>query len=115
MIPFCPCRHEPNLNMPLSRNQLRYLRQLAHPLKPVVTVGNKGVTEAVCRELDLTLNQHELLKIRLAGDREQRSADLDKLLAASGAEAVQTIGHIASVYRPHPEQPRLALPPAGSR
>lgn len=100
--------------MALSANQRRYLRQLAHPLKPVVTVGAKGVTDAVCRELDLTLKQHELLKIRLSGDRQQRATDLDKMLAASGAERVQTIGHVASVYRPHPEQPRLALPPASN-
>lgn len=113
MIPFRPRFHRLKLNMALSAHQRRYLRQLAHPLKPVVTVGAKGATEAVCRELDLTLNQHELLKIRLAGDRAQRTADLEKLLDASGAQCVQTIGHVASVYRPHPEQPRLALPGAG--
>lgn len=100
------------LNMPLSSNQRRYLRQLAHPLKPVVMVGAKGITDAVCKELDQTLNQHELLKIRLAGDRDQRAADLAQLLESSGAESVQVIGHIASIYRPHPEQPRLALPAA---
>ncbi len=96
--------------MTLSANQRRYLRQLAHPLKPVVMLGTKGVTEAVCRELDLALTQHELLKVKLAGDREQRAAELDRLLDATGAENVQLIGHIASLYRPHPEQPRLALP-----
>ena len=98
------------LNMTLSANQRRYLRQLAHPLKPVVMVGAKGVTEAVCKELDLALNQHELLKVKLAGDRDERAAELDKLLEATGAQSVQMIGHVASLYRPHPEQPRLALP-----
>ncbi len=113
MIPFCTCNHGPKLNMSLSANQRRYLRQLAHPLKPVVMIGAKGVTDAVCKELDLALTQHELLKVKLTGDREERAAELEKLLAASGAESVQMIGHVASLYRPHPEQPRLALP-AGS-
>lgn len=101
--------------MNLAANQRRYLRQLAHDLKPVVMVGNKGVTPAVCRELDLSLLQHELLKVRLSGDREQRDAELAALLAASGAVEVQQVGHVASLYRPHPEQPRLALPAARER
>lgn len=96
--------------MPLSANQRRYLRQLAHPLKPVVLLGTKGATDAVCRELDLALTQHELLKVRLSGDREGRAAELDTLIQASGAENVQVVGHVAILYRPHPEQPRLALP-----
>lgn len=110
MILFRTCHHGPNLNMPLSANQLRYLRQLAHPLKPVVMIGAKGVTEAVCKELNLALDQHELLKVKLSGDREQRTLDLEKLVAATHAEGVQIIGHVASLYRPHPEQPKLALP-----
>lgn len=96
--------------MSLSANQRRYLRQLAHPLKPVVMLGAKGATEAVCKELNLALEQHELVKVKLSGDREQRAAELEKLLAATGAESVQTIGHVASLYRPNSEQPRLALP-----
>lgn len=101
--------------MSLSPNQRRYLRQLAHGLKPVVMVGNRGATDAVCQELDGCLLQHELLKVRLGGDRAQREADLERLLAASGAQQVQLIGHVASLYRPHPEKPRLALPAASRR
>lgn len=101
-----------SIPMPLSATQRRYLRQLAHPLKPVVMLGAKGATEAVCKELDLALTQHELLKVRLSGDRDERAAALAQLLEATGAESVQTVGHVASLYRPHPEQPRLALPGA---
>ena len=101
----------PKLNMPLTPSQRRYLRQLAHPLKPVLMVGAKGVTDAVCNELEVALRQHELLKIRLGGgDRQQRADELARLLESSGAAEVQTVGHVASVYRAHPEQPRLALP-----
>lgn len=96
--------------MPVTASQRRYLRQLAHPLKPVVTLGAKGVTDSVVAELEIALDHHELLKVRLSGDRDERAAQLAQLLERTGAEAVQSIGHIASLYRANREQPRLALP-----
>lgn len=97
--------------MPLSNSQRRYLRVLAHPLKPVVMVGNKGITPALLEELAAALDHHELLKVRIGGaDRAQRDEQIRELLDRSGAELVQSIGHIASFYRVNPEQPKLALP-----
>jgi RNA-binding protein len=97
--------------MPLSNEQRRFLRELAHVLKPVVMVGQRGVTEAVVQELDGALSHHELVKVKIAsGDRAGRDADIDALLAASGAELVHCIGHVAAFYRPNADQPRLQLP-----
>lgn len=74
-------------------------------------LGNKGVTESVTRELILTLDHHELVKVKLSGgDREQRQQQLDHLLEATGAELVQQIGHVVSLFRRNPENPQLALP-----
>ncbi len=97
--------------MPLSASQRRYLRSSAHPLKPVILLGARGVTDSVLAELGRALDHHELVKVKLAGtDRAGRSAQVDALLAASGAELVQQIGHIAALYRRNPDAPRLALP-----
>lgn len=97
--------------MPLTHSQRRYLRELAHPLKPVVMIGNKGITPSLLDELGIALDHHELLKVRISGaDRSQRDAQIQTLLKHSGAELVQSIGHIVSLYRVNPEQPRLALP-----
>jgi RNA-binding protein len=97
--------------MPLTASQTRYLRGLAHPLKPVLLLGDKGVTPGVLEELEQALDDHELIKVRLAGaDRDARAAALDQLLESSGAERIQTIGHVAVLYRRHDEQPRIALP-----
>lgn len=97
--------------MPLTASQVRYLRGLAHPLKPVVTLGGKGVTAAVLKELDHALDDHELIKVKLGGDdRAARGADIAKLTEASGAEPVQAIGRVAVLYRRNPKQPRIALP-----
>ncbi|MGH8235061.1 MAG: ribosome assembly RNA-binding protein YhbY [Rhodanobacteraceae bacterium] len=97
--------------MPLTASQTRYLRGLAHPLKPVLMLGGKGVTPGVLNELDQALDGHELIKVRLTGDdRADRTGVLEKLLESSGAERVQTIGHIAVLYRRNRDQPRIALP-----
>ncbi|MDE2053166.1 MAG: ribosome assembly RNA-binding protein YhbY [Xanthomonadaceae bacterium] len=97
--------------MALTSSQIRYLRGLAHPLKPVLLMGGKGVTAGVLKELEQALDDHELIKVRLSGgDRAARTADLGKLVGSSHAEAVQTIGHIAVLFRRNDEKPQIALP-----
>jgi RNA-binding protein len=97
--------------MALNSSQIRYLRGRAHPLKPVLLLGGKGVTAGVLKELEQALDDHELIKVRLGGgDRTERSAELDKLVESSRAETVQTIGHIAVLFRRNGEKPQIALP-----
>ncbi|MGH8117233.1 MAG: ribosome assembly RNA-binding protein YhbY [Rhodanobacteraceae bacterium] len=97
--------------MPLTAAQTRYLRGLAHPLKPVLLLGNHGVTAGVLKELDQALSDHELVKVRLSGeDRVARAAAVARLAGSARAETVQTIGHVAVLYRRNDEQPRIALP-----
>lgn len=97
--------------MALTSSQTRYLRGLAHPLKPVLRLGGKGVTATVIKELQQALDDHELIKVRLTGaDKAERAAALTRLVESSGAEPVQSIGHVAVLYRRNAEQPRIALP-----
>ena len=97
--------------MSLSASQRRYLRGLAHTLRPVVMIGDKGLTAAVQKELELALLTHELVKIRVnAPDRETRDQWIDSMATEAQAQIVQKIGHVLTLYRPHPEQPQLALP-----
>lgn len=95
--------------MPLNKEQIRHLRGLAHHLKPVLMVGDKGVSEGVLAELERALDDHELIKVTIAADREVRKAYTDALCESSGAEVVQVIGRISILYRPAPT-PRLRLP-----
>ncbi|MFK7956206.1 MAG: ribosome assembly RNA-binding protein YhbY [Lysobacterales bacterium] len=94
----------------LTRKQSRYLRSLAHQLKPVVTVGNNGMSDAVLAELELALDTHELVKLKLRGDRDNRAAWIARASETSGAIVVQTIGQVCCLYRPHPKDPQLTLP-----
>ncbi|MBI3570267.1 MAG: YhbY family RNA-binding protein [Gammaproteobacteria bacterium] len=96
--------------MPLTPKQRKQLKALAHHRKPVVQVGNAGITPAVIREIDQALDFHELIKIRLPGvGRGQRSMQLGKICDATGADAVQEIGRIGAIYR-RAEKPRLKFP-----
>ncbi|WP_342631177.1 ribosome assembly RNA-binding protein YhbY [Marinobacter alkaliphilus] len=86
--------------MSLSPEQRREYRAIAHNLKPVIIVGDKGLSEGLQDELERALNDHELLKIKVAStDREARQEAIQALCESSGAELVQTIGKIAVILR----------------
>lgn len=87
--------------MTVNDKQTKYLRGLAHDLKPVVMIGNKGLTEAVTDEIDVALEHHELIKIRISGqERADRKATVDAIAAQTDSYIVHVIGHIAALYRP---------------
>ena len=86
--------------MSLSPKSKQQLKAQAHKLKPVVLIGNNGLTDAVTKEIDRALTDHELIKIRIAtNDRDLRRALFAELCEATQAELVQTIGMIGVVYR----------------
>lgn len=96
--------------MELANNQLRFLRGLCHNLKPVVLLGANGLTPAVLAEIDVALNSHELIKIKVrAEDREARAELIEGIVTGSKAAKVQTIGHMLAIYRPA-QKPVIALP-----
>lgn len=96
--------------MPLNIRQKKFLRQQAHARKPIVSVGNAGLTAAVLAEINIALHAHELLKIKLpAGERETRVTLLTQICQDTKAEAVQLIGRVAIVYRPS-DKPEIQLP-----
>jgi RNA-binding protein len=97
---------------PLTSRQRAHLRKLAHHLDPVVHVGQRGLTEAVIAGVEETLAAHELIKVRLAGDRERRSELTAEIARRTGANLAGTIGRIAILYREHadPERRSIELP-----
>jgi RNA-binding protein len=97
--------------MSLKASQKRYLRGVAHALKPVIMIGNKGITDAVVAEFSLALDHHELIKVKLASeDRAARASQIAAMGAAGNAELVQGIGKVACFYRRNAEAPKIALP-----
>ena len=91
--------------MPLKAAQKKNLRGLAHHLKPVVTVADKGLSETVIAEIERALNDHELIKIKLRSDRDKRKVWTSSIAEQCKAELVQTIGQVACFYRKNPDKP----------
>ena len=80
------------------------LRTEAHTLKPVVMIGQSGLTAAVLAELEQTLNSHELIKVKIRAERDERKVISEKICTDTGAELIQTIGQIAVIYRLNPDK-----------
>lgn len=96
----------------LSEDQKRHLRRLGHALKPVVLMGGAGLTPGVSNEIDLALEHHELIKVKLVSDgRQQRQVLAKDIAIQAKAVLVQLIGNVALLYRANPQkQKRIALP-----
>lgn len=96
--------------MNLSTKQKQHLKGLAHNLKPVVLMGANGLTEAVLAEIEIALNYHELIKVKVASeDRETKQLIIDAIIRETKAEKVQTIGKTLVMYRPS-EDRKIELP-----
>lgn len=95
----------------LSSVERRELRARAHNLNPVVSIAENGLTEAVLKEIEVNLNAHELIKIRVYGDsRENRVAYLEQICSKLGAADVQHIGKLLVIYRPAPIENTASTP-----
>ncbi|MFW5450436.1 MAG: ribosome assembly RNA-binding protein YhbY [Methylophagaceae bacterium] len=96
--------------MAVNDKQKRYLKGLVHPLKPVVMIGNKGLTETVLAEIEKALEQHELIKIRISGqDKAERIAMLADITDKTSSNLIMSIGHVGGLYRPA-QEPTIVLP-----
>ncbi len=91
----------------LSAVDKRRLRQSAHHLKPVVLIGQHGLSEAVMAEIERALFDHELIKIRFRGmGRELRDQEIARAARELDAELVGSVGGTAVLYRENPERKR---------
>jgi RNA-binding protein len=97
--------------MPLSERQKKHLRRLAHALRPIVMLGNGGLTDGVVSELERALTDHELVKVAArVGERDARNAALAALVSRTGAELVQRVGNVGVFYRRRKELPKILIP-----
>jgi RNA-binding protein len=104
-----PAPSSPKKKMLMPSSPLRRrLRAAGHHLFPVVRVGKEGVTEAVRRQLDQALADHELVKVKVGSESpEDRFDAAERLGDGLGAQVAQVLGRTVLVYRRHPEKPRF--------
>lgn len=99
----------------LSSVQRRELRARAHDLNPVVSIAENGLTAGVLKEIEVCLNAHELIKIRVYGDnRDDRLAYLEQICSELDCAPVQHIGKLLVVFRPAPVDTTAASAPKKS-
>jgi RNA-binding protein len=97
--------------MTLTSRQRQYLKSLAHPLSPIVRIGRARVSPEVIKETQISLDAHELIKVRIDEEEsEARSEFADTLALASAAVVVGVIGKTAILYRARAEKPKIKLP-----
>ena len=97
--------------MKLTEKQRKHLRRQAHSLKPIISLGDKGVTDGFVQELDGTLEHHELIKVKVrTGDRDSRNQVIEELVGKTGAILVSRVGNIATLYRARSTKPTIVLP-----
>ncbi len=96
--------------MQLTDRQKRHLRALGHKLKPVVMIGDRGLTDSVLEEIDRSIEHHELLKVRVSvGDRTLRDRMIGEICERLGLTLIQRIGHVALLFRRNQRKPRISL------
>lgn len=99
------------MSLALTNAQIRFLRGQAHDLKAMLQVGGKGITDALVAEVGNALDQHELIKVKVASDdREARDEMIAELARRVNASLVQRIGHTAVLFRANPDKRRIVLP-----
>ena len=103
----------------LKGYQKKYLRGLAHGLRPVVQIGREGVTEGVIRAVDEELFRHELIKVKFNDIKEKdlKEAITGEVSAKTGSEPVGMIGHTVILYRRQadPEKRKITVPERESK
>ncbi len=96
----------------LKGSQRKYLRGLAHSYKPLVQVGKEGLSENVFAAIDTALEAHELIKVKIAAERDQREELVPAIEERLECECVGTVGRMAILYRENsdPEKRKIAVP-----
>jgi RNA-binding protein len=109
-----PKKRKPSAPLsPLTGKHKSFLRSLAHPLKPVVQLGHQGLTEGVVAALEVALERHELIKLKVSGESEVGAAELAPAIEkATRSQVAQIIGRTIVLYRRRDENPKIVLPKA---
>ncbi len=90
----------------ITVSQKRKLKALAHKLKPVVLIGQKGITESLVKAVDKALEDHELIKVKFIDLKDEKIELAAKVISDTDSFLVNMIGNTAIIYRENPERPK---------
>lgn len=87
----------------MTSTQRKSLRGQAHGLKPVVWIGQHGLTPALIKSIDEALLAHELIKMKFNEFKEEKDELLAQITDQTSSCLAGRIGNIAILYRQHPD------------
>lgn len=94
----------------LNSKQRAYLKGLGHSLEPIFLIGKGGVTDTMIKEIDVTLEKRELIKLKVLNNSSEDPREASNQIAEKiGAEVVQVIGGKFIIYRPSKENPQIVV------
>jgi len=93
----------------ISSKQRKFLKSKAHNLKPVVMIGNAGLTDNIHTEIEIALEYHELVKVKLTSNRDTRDEMVKTICLKASAIEVQVIGHVLVLFK-KVREPKILLP-----
>ncbi len=96
---------------PLTPRQIRNLKKQAHSLKPRIQIGRNGLTQATIANIDKTLNDHELIKIKYLAYKAEKETITAKIADKTGSHIVHEIGNTATLYRRSADYSRRTIEP----
>ena len=93
----------------MNKHAVKFLRGISHNIKPVVMIADKGLTENVMNEIDIALDLHELIKIKIRMDKETRENFINEILKQTKSEKIHSIGQTLTIFRHNPDNPQFDL------
>ena len=92
----------------MNTKQIKHLKSLGHKLKPIVTIGQHGMKESINNELEIALDYHQLVKLKVnVGDRDARDALVQQILDTHKVLLIQRVGNVALLYRKNKDKPSV--------
>lgn len=93
----------------LTGEQKRKLKSMAHHLKPVVMIGKNGLSESLMAACERSLDDHELIKVKFIGFKDEKKNILEKINAGTGAELIALVGNVAILFRRNADPARQQI------
>ncbi len=83
----------------LAPAKLRDLKARSQKLRPVLRVGNEGITPSFLAALDEVLRIHGLVKLKFEGLKEQKKSLVPEMASATDSKVILFVGNTVTLYR----------------
>lgn len=83
----------------LTSKQRKILEKAAHPLDPVVIIGQNGVTQALADHVKNALRTREVIKVKFNEFKDDKRELSEDIARETDSTLVRIIGNVAVFYK----------------